>query len=338
MNRGRARRGLVAAAGLFALSQLLLNGLADTARPGWRDPEFGVRIAHAQRAAHDGPVVVALGSSRTQMGLDPDSVGDLPGGARVQVMAQAGGRAAGQLIAYERLRRAGVRPRAVLIEILPPALADQAPTDESLVVSQLSAADLRVVTPYLADAPGVWAAWARGRAAPVHTFRSNLLSTNGAGHLLPTGVRTDFHAKQTRPTGWMPYFFERVSDERRAAGLAAARAQYAPLLADFRVRPGPAALLAEVARRAHLDGAAVAFVVPPEGPAFRSWYPSQSAKALTGFYGDLMASCGTPVFDCRESEFTDVDFADGHHLLRHAARAYSERLGRECLGPWLAGS
>ncbi len=327
---------MLAAAGLFALSQLALNGLADTARPGWRDPEFGARIVHAQRAARDGPVVAALGSSRTQMGLDPDSVGDLPGGARVQVMAQAGGRAAGQLIAYERLRRAGVRPRAVLVEILPPALADPARADDTVAVSQLSAADLRVVAPYLADPAGAWAAWTRARATPAYTFRLNVLSANGGGHLLPTVARTDFHAKRTRPTGWMPYFHERVGADRRAAGLATALAQYGPALAGFRVRPGPAALLQEVARRARADGAAVAFVVPPEGPVFQSWYPPGADAVLTRFYADLTASCHAPVFDARGWGTTDDDFADSHHLLRHAARAYSARLGRECLGPWLA--
>ncbi len=333
-----ARRAVLAGAAVFAAGQVGLNVAVDTVRPGWRDPEHGVRLTHLRHASGDGrPVGVVFGSSRLQMGFDPDSLGDLPGRPRVQVMAQAGCRGVGVLLARERVRAAGVRPAVVLVEILPAALADARPAERALAPEQLTLTDVRQAAPFVDDPAGLGLTVARGRLLPAHTFRANLLSAWGGGHLLPEAARKDFLWKQARPSGWMPYFHEAVPADQRRAGLHAARAEYGAALAHFRVEPGPADVLREVAARAAADGARVAFVVAPESPAFRSWYRAGARDDLTHFYADLTRRTGAPVFDASDWPFAEDDFADGHHLLRHAARDFTRRLGAECVGPWLAG-
>ena len=329
----RPRRTLFWALGLFALSQLAMNVVIDTVRPHWRDPEAAVRFAQLPRAgAHP---IVALGSSRTQMGFDPDSLGPLPGDPAVLNLAQAGGRLPTQLVSLRRLTRAGVKPRAVLIEILPAALADARPFEQRLELQTLSLRDLIAVTPECADPAATWRRWAGYRLAPARQFRFHAISDCGGGHLLPSAARSDFHKKQTRPGGWMPYFFETVPPNRRAASTAVTRAEYAPLVTHFRVTPGSRRLLEALATEAEAAGAKVAFVVPPESPAFRSWYGPGADVELDSLLAKLKAN--RPVFDFRHADFADDDFADGHHLLRHAAREYSRRLGRE-MAAWLAKS
>lgn len=337
--RSAAQLGLLAGVAAFAASQAGLNVAVDTVRPGWRDPEHGIRLDQLGRAGDGGPpVAVVFGSSRLQMGFDPDSLGDLPGRPRVQVMAQAGCRGIGVLVAQERVRAAGVRPAVVLVEILPAALADARPAEQSLAPEPLTLTDVRQAAPFLDDPIGLCLTVGRGRLLPAHTFRSNLLSAWGGGHLLPTAARKDFLWKQARSSGWMPYFFEAVPTKKRLAGLNAARAEYGSALTHFRVEPGPADVLRKVAARAAAGGARVAFVVAPESPVFRSWYRHGAGADLTEFYADLTRRTGAPVFDASEWAFAEDDFADGHHLLRHAARAFTRRLGAECVGPWLTGS
>lgn len=323
----RARRTLVSALALFALSQLAMNVAVDTVRPHWRDPEAAVRFAPLSRPDAR-PLVVALGSSRTQMGFDPDSLGPLPGSPRVLNLAQAGGRLPTQLVSLRRLHRAGVRPAVVLIEILPASLADARPFEARLELQTLSLCDLVAVMPECADPASAWRDWLGTRVAPVRQFRFHVISDCGGGHLLPSSARTDFHKKQTRPGGWMPYFFETVSPKKRAVSLAADRAHYGPLVAELAITCEARALLATIAREAEARGAAVAFVVPPESPEFRSWYGPGANLRLAELLRELRESW--PVFDFR-CAFEGGDFADGHHLLRHAAREYSRRLGA-CVG------
>src|SRR5207248_754534 len=81
----------------------------------WRDPEYGHRLrqVRALRAAHpDQPLVVALGSSRTQMGVSPADMGfaDAPGSPLVYSFGRSG---AGPLLlnlTFRRLLDDGVRP------------------------------------------------------------------------------------------------------------------------------------------------------------------------------------------------------------------------------------
>ena len=336
--RRAGRAAVLAGVALFAATQLALDVALDTARPGWRDPEYAVRLAQTLAAPADGrALVVVLGSSRVQMGLDPESLGLGPAGPRVQVVAGAGWRAAGCLVALRRLHAAGVRPAAVVVEILPAALADGRPVEAGVELRRLSLTDVSRLGPDLADPAGAWVGWGRGRVAPAHTFRADLLSGWNLGHLLPAEGRRDFLWKQTRPGGWMPYFHERIDDDARHRGLAAARAQYGAWLADFRVMPGPAGLLRRVAAEAQARGARVAFVVMPESPAFRAWYGPGGRRVLGEFCAGLAADTGAPVFDWTDSGSGEDDFADGHHLMRHAARALSAGAGAGAFGAWVRG-
>src|SRR5262245_61885792 len=72
--RSRAKRTVLAGFAFAALLHLGLNVALDTVKPEWRDPEYGHRVKELKplaATAGSRPVVVALGSSRSQMGLSP---------------------------------------------------------------------------------------------------------------------------------------------------------------------------------------------------------------------------------------------------------------------------
>ena len=72
----------------------------------------------------------------------------------------------------------------------------------------------------------------------------------------------------------------------------------------------------------------------PEGSTFRALYPQEVAARVDRFVQELAAEFGCRVADCRDW-MPDEAFADGHHLLRDPASAFSERLAREMIAPAL---
>src|SRR5690606_1319478 len=81
-----------------------------------------------------------------------------------------------------RVLDAGVRPKAVVVEIFPPSLVANLPAEGEFrdAAAKLSAADVRHLAPYCDDPAALWRAWGRARAAPWHTQRTVLMS-----HWLP---------------------------------------------------------------------------------------------------------------------------------------------------------
>jgi hypothetical protein len=81
-------------------------------------------------------------------------------------------------------------------------------------------------------------------------------------------------------------------------------------------------------------GIPVAFFVTPESPAFRSWYTPESRAALAAYTRVLTDELGCPVF-LPPDDFAEHDFADGHHMLPHAAARFTRHLTDTHLKPWL---
>jgi hypothetical protein len=337
--RPRARRAVLAGLALVLLAQVGLNLALDTVAPHLRDPEYGHRahrLAELARTRGSRPLVVVLGSSRTQMGVSPADLGLGADGPVVFNMGQAGAGPPHQLLNLQRLLAAGVRPDAVLAEVMPPALTQDGPAERAFfpTVRRLGYADLGRLAPYCDDPDVLRRDWAAGRVCPWYSLRFYLMS-----HLLPGFLpwqrRVDFQWRMVDGLGWSGYPFETVPDAERAKGTAAARKSYEDTLAAFRVAPLPDRTLRDLIGLCRREGIRVGLVLLPEGPTFRGWYPPATRRVLGDYLAGLSRECGVPVFDASDWLPDDGAFADGHHLLKPGARAYSRRFGTECLGPWL---
>lgn len=80
---------------MILAAQIGLGLAVETVKPEWRDPEYGHRIKQLRQlhAEHpDRPLVVAVGSSRTLMGLSPLDTGfaEEPGSPLVYNFGQTG--------------------------------------------------------------------------------------------------------------------------------------------------------------------------------------------------------------------------------------------------------
>ena len=329
----------------FAFALLFVAGFnvaLDTVAPNLRDPEYGHRVKRLRalhRAEPNRALVVVLGSSRPQMGLSPTllGLGTGPADPIAYNLSMAGCGPLHELINLHRLLADGVKPDYLLVEVLSPVLAGDSPAEKLLLPHKQSLTDIRRAAPYCRDVGELWEGWLRVRANPFHALRLNLMS-HGLGGFLYWQSRQDFMWKQMQPDGWLPYFFPTVSDAKRADGYAQARGQYLPYFGNFRVAELPDRAYRDLIAVCRANGIKLAFFVMPESREFRSWYPPGVRDQVTAYLAGLATEAGVMLFDAHDWYDDETMFADGHHMMRHGAEAFSPRFGRECVGPWLAGA
>lgn len=332
--RSRARRAVAFGLGFVLLVQVGLNVALDTTKPEWRDPEYGHRVKRVKSlvAANPGkPLVVVLGSSRPQMGLSPTHLG-LGDNVLAFNHSQAGCGPIGELLTLRRLLADGVKPDFVLVEILAPVLGGEGDVEKIVKAETLSARDVGRLSPYCTDANALRLAWAEHRLNPVWNYRKNLVSHN-LGGWLRWQDRVDFMWTKMDPYGWLPYFFDEIPPEKRANGIEQARQQYAGYFADFHLAKMPQRAYRDLLDECRARGIRVAFFVMPESPTFRSWYTPAAQTSLASYFDELRREA--PLFDCRDWFDDETQFADGHHMMRHGAEAFSRRFGSDCVRPWL---
>lgn len=321
-------------------SQVGMGVAIETVRPEWRDPEYGHRLRQLRQltSTHPGrPLVLAIGSSRTQMGLSPVAMGfpDEPGAPLVYNFGQAGAGPLRFLLTVLRLLDAGIKPDYLLLEFFPAALAADGPAEQQAEVwgQRLGLGDLRRLEPHCRHPTALRRQWASNRLAPWHTYRLALMSHWQPGWLRWQD-RLTYQWDQLDAHGWTPYPIESIADAERQKGIEHVREEYAERLGRFRVGGSSDRAVRDVLTRCKADRIPVAFYLTPEGPAFGSWY-SPEARSEASAYRDLLArEYGVPVFDAAGG-FAEGEFADSHHLLRDGAARFSRQLADRYIRQWV---
>jgi len=341
--RRRPRAALLWGLALFAGLQLGLTAFMDRWWPELRDPEYGYKLERLRRqlAKFPGrPLLLALGSSRTQLAFRPDAVlAGLSDQAPVPVAFNFGLVGAGpvtELLCLRRLLDHGIRPDGLVVEVLPPLLHQEADwaEEKSMDLNRLGWEDWRRVGPYFTGSKHVYRRWRQGQWVPWFTHRRGILS-RWAPCWLPEEDRRDQWRTYIDRSGWMARRASVTAAEYRHA-LDHARREYAPALQAFRVTEVADRAVRDLLELCRREGIPVLFVLAPEGREFQSWYPSAARAALEAYLTDLCRAWQVPLVDAR-SWVEDERFADGHHVLPAGAEVFSGRLGREVLRPLLEG-
>ncbi|HEY2785615.1 MAG TPA: hypothetical protein VGJ05_11635 [Fimbriiglobus sp.] len=335
-NRRRARRSVLIGLTAVATGHLGLAVAVETNRPQWRDPDYGHRLPLVTAVPKNRPLVVALGSSRTQMGVCPSAMG-LPD-ATVINFGMAGAGPFHHRMSLGRLEAAGVHPDYLLVEVMPVAMTQESGAEAAFLpqAARLSAADVARLAPYCRDASGLWKAWAVDRINSWYSLRLLLMSHTLPG-FLPWQARQDFRWRDMDRTGWLPYPFEHLTDTDRRQGLARTKAELGRALETFHIAAGPDRVLRDLIAEAKRTGIRIALYRMPESPLYRTWYPPTAHMVISEYLATLSREYGIPAFDAADWLGED-SFSDGHHMLRIGAKVFSERFGRECLGPWMGES
>ncbi len=337
-----ARAALLCGLGVFLSLQVGLAVLIEYRRPELRDPLYAPRARRLAERTHAGPVrpltVVMLGSSRTRFGFDPRGVEQelVKRFARPVVVFNFGIDGSGplmELIHLKRLLVGGVRPDLVLIEVLPALLDGHAPCADlgRLSPERLWHHELALVERYAETDGERTAEWWQGWAVPWHTHRLKIAAW-AAPQLVPLNVRTGWFTS-ANDWGWAPPV-EDHSPAAHARALETAHAMYIGKLTGFQLGGVGCRALEELLEVCREEKIHAALVVMPEGPVFRSWYPSYAWGQIEIYVTELSREFDTPFVSAREW-MAEEDFSDSHHLLPDRAAVFSARLNREAIMPLL---
>ncbi len=340
-SRREIARGSVFAGAALTFAAFFGMSLAiETVKPEWRDPEFGHRLKQL-RALHaaqpERPLIVALGSSRTQMGFSPAHMtfSDAATPPLAYNFGQSGAGPLHILLTLLRLLDDGVKPDHLLVELFPATLTHDGPAEEQFakIATRLTLADLQHLGPYTRDITTLRKHWAENRVNAWYTQRITLIS-HWQPNWLPWKQRLTFQWQQMDAFGFTPYPHVVMPPGEREKGLEHVRADYAGMLADLHIGATADRAIRQLVQRCREEGIPVAFYITPESPAFRALYTPATRRAIDAYYAMLREELGVPIFDVTTG-FAEDEFADGHHLLRHGAARFSQKLERECIRPWL---
>jgi hypothetical protein len=320
----RSRRTLAVFLLAFVAATAGFDLAADAVLPTLRDPEFGKKLsrANARMAATPGrPVVAVLGCSRVGMGVCPPAVEAGFAADRRPVVVNLSLLGSGpvlQLLAYDRLRRAGLRPAAVVIEYWPVlARAGDADREEHRIdPARLWPADVSAVRAAYRDPARLDRAVLAARLNPWTASRARLVALT-VPKILPPAARADAGWAALDADGWIPGAAG-PEPPRRHDQL---RTYYAPRLHDTVVSAEADRAFRALVARCRTDGIPVALVWLPESSEFRRSYSPRSVAAAVGYWTRLTHDGNVPGIDLRAA-VPDAYLPDGFHLSRAGAAVF----------------
>jgi len=336
----RSRAALLWLGACFFALQLGLDLLMERWQPVLRDPEYGYKLARLRnrlKAEPGKPLVLVLGSSRTNLGVCPAAMnGDRPGSAISPLVFNFSINGAGpriQLMILKRLLADGICPQRIVVEILPPALHQDEIYNEEvwLNINRLGLTDLRILQQYSSHPFILTRHWLRSRLMPCVTHRHWFLLRYAHSWLRVDPLQPQDWSDVDR-LGWQVYHRQHVDAEEYGRGLQAARNEYTHSLDRFHVTSTPDRALHDLislCRQHQLDALLLRM---PEASQFRAWYSSEALAEIRAYTARLCRECGATAIDAR-SWMPDDAFFDGHHLLPWAAVDFSKRLASSILPP-----
>lgn len=345
----RGKRAIVWGVVLFVLAQAVLSAYLNRHRPELRDPAFGLRLLTLQKRLAENPgapLVLVLGSSRTMNGLSPAPMRFALNGMSpkplVYNFALPGSGSVRELIAFRRLRAAGIKPDYLLLESWPVLWPEDGAFAERHLIAddELCWTDLTVLSRYLPGKLDFFAHALKGNLVPLMAYRSRLLHA-AARFLLPRDqdrglAQEDDDWTSADETGWLPY--RKIPVDRAAQlrevqkGLLVA----APLLNPLRISPDSDRALRELLDECRAAGVKTALFLMPEHSACRGWYTSETHALVDNYLSQISTEYAYPVLDLRDWA-PDDHFADFCHLAPCGSGPFSQRFGQEVLHPWLLG-
>ena len=341
----RKSAGLSLACGLlaFGLATATLVALLEEARPEWRDPEFGHRlkqIRHRRAETPGRPLVLVVGSSRTQMGVSPAAMGlpDGPTDPLVYNFGLMGATPVGIRFQLFRALDAGVRPDFVLAELFVANMAMGTPIERQrnwAHPERLSAADVGLLERDADDVETFRWRWRCARLTAWSSQRQALMANWLPDWILHLPAER-FLWMEVDEFGFVPFPLEYLPPQSREQRQQHTYKTHRPAFLEFQVHARPERALGELVGRCKAEGIPVALFRTPESPWFRGCYTPQSRAAAEEFVASVSRSLQVTVFP--SPDLAETDFADGHHLLPHAAAKYSHWLADTHVKPWLMAS
>jgi hypothetical protein len=320
----------------LVLIQLGIHAYLERQRPEVYDPEYSSRLAvlnQRRREAPERPLLLVVGSSRLVTDFLPEQLPPLTSADGQPVLpfnfSHTGAGPLVNLMEVERLFRAGVRPRWLVVEVLPPMLNI---SGRSTAAGIARADDLGMLAQHMPawKAYGSYLLW---RLLP--SPRHYVLALDS---ILPTWVcrPTTDAGMNLGPLGGSAPLHTAATSDNVHHYTEAVRAQYFPGLQHFHVTGVADQSLRHLLEACQTEGVEVVLLLTPESSEFRSWYPESARRHVDSYCTALSQAYGVRVVDAR-TWIADADFIDAHHAIPRGAEAFTRRLAQELLQPLVAG-
>jgi hypothetical protein len=304
--------GAVVVAGVFAGVRW-----ASERDPGFRDPVYAAKrqmLTRAIRETGDHQPLVAIGSSRLDFGFRAADIEGATGRLTFN-FGVAGGGPLMTATNVDRLIASGIRPRALLIEVMPSMLHSRDHWTYE--------ANLYPPSRFTIRERATW-----------HSYgaRSDLWDKDptGMGQVKSLILVRSFPWLIDRPRwhslvvngdsrGWNGTIFQSRTAEQRLGDMNRTRQEHRPSLAELEIEGGAAEALRDLLSR--FRDRPVRLILLPESTEFRTFYGPGANDRLMAYLGTLAA----PLIDARDW-VPDDQFKDGHHLLPSGAVTFTTRL------------
>jgi hypothetical protein len=330
----KSRAALAWGVGLFFLIQLALSVACDR----WltvvrdRDHAFKTKALRAVLTEEAGrPLVLMLGSSRTMGAFHAGKLDGQPGpDGRPLASFNFGQVRTGAIRTWARwqeLLDEGVRPRLLLVEVLPLLLNEAGPhrpsEEDWMGYYWPSAADLVRLWPYC-EMPGkLLGGWLKARLCPCYFHRQYIMDRLAHSWEPIT--------ERLTPERWYDRHGWYLGESRRSVAPAIVRdaldrhyREFGAALKDFRLGAGPVQALHDMLERCRHEDIPVALVLMPEHSELRGWYPPEAHQAIDDLMADLSRTFAVEVIDAREW-IEDDCFCDALHLVPHGALLFTRQ-------------
>jgi hypothetical protein len=319
---------------VYAVTTVAFAAALDAGHPDVYDVEYASRLAllrTRQAEAPDRPLLLAVGSSRTVMAFAPEQLPPLRTPAGEDVLpfnfGHIGSGPVQNLMEASRMLADGLRPRWVLLELLPTQVAHEG---MAFIALHTTARDIPVMHDHMS--------W--HHLYGDYALRQLRLAPKYPGELLrryapdlappPLAEPTDL-----LPLGGCTFLRDDITPEDRVRATAVTRLHHYDSLQKFQISPPADRATRALLARLRREGVETVMVLMPEGPELRSRYAPGADDRLAGFCAALTREYGVPVVDARDW-LPAADMYDEHHVLRRGAAAFTARLDREVLGPLVA--
>jgi hypothetical protein len=309
---------------------------AEWKAPELYDLEYGARIAILhERLGEDPqrPIAIVLGSSRIGQAFLPEMMPPLKSAAGEDVLAFNFSHLMSgpvmNLMGWRRLEREGVKPRWLVLELVPTLMMGEHPASAAGVAT---APDLPLLLDYFPRGRAL-RTFVKNRANPWHQHRQALLR-RWAPSLATQASHTD--DVKLGPcggdAGWNLPNHVPDEDRRRMTARVAAGAQF---LRAWKVDPRADRAIRTVLEECRRQGIATLLLLTPESSELRACYSPDSLADLDAYCTRLSREFQVPLVNAR-AWLEDDDFSDGHHVIRRGAERFTLRLAREALQPLVA--
>ena len=185
------------------------------------------------------------------------------------------------LLTLRRLLADGVHPDGLLVEIFPPALAEE---ESGVTIHKPTLRDVPLLRRYAVHGRS-WAFWLQDRLLLWYKYRSGFLAW-AAPQMLPPTARWGDHLWDYQGGEWR-VIGTGVSPGQRRRLTDDAHRRYASALRHFSIDPDADRALRELLDICRAHRIDVLLFLMPESREFRRWYPAETRRLLGGLPGHV---------------------------------------------------